>query len=45
MSDIKKTSNKSKHKEIQKAIKLKKLEKQLKSNIAKRKKSIKIKNG
>ena len=45
MSEIKKISNKSKHKQIQKAIRLKKLENQLKSNIAKRKKSIKIKNG
>ena len=45
MTDIKKISNKSKHKEIQKLIRLKKLAKQLKSNIAKRKKSIKIKNG
>ena len=33
------------HKKIQKEIKLKKLENQLKLNIAKRKKSIKIKNG
>ena len=45
MSEIKKISNKFKNKKIQKAIKLKKLENQLKSNIAKRKKSIKIKNG
>jgi len=45
MPDIKKISNKSKHKKIQKAIKLKKLEKQLKANIAKRKKSMQIKNG
>ena len=45
MSEIKKISNKSKNKKIQKSIKLKKLENQLKSNIAKRKKSIKIKNG
>ena len=45
MSEIKKISNKSKNKKIQKAIKLKKLENQLKSNIAKRKKSVKIKNG
>ena len=45
MSDIKKISNKSKNKQIQKVIRLIKLEKQLKSNIAKRKKSIKIKNG
>ena len=45
MSDTKKISNKSKHKQIQKQIRLKKLEKQLKSNISKRKKTIKIKNG
>ena len=45
MSDIKILSNKFKHKQIQKQIRLKKLEKQLKANISKRKKSIKIKNG
>ena len=45
MSDTKILSNKSKHKQIQKQIRLKKLEKQLISNISKRKKSIKIKNG
>ena len=45
MTDIKKISNKTKYKQIQKVLKLKKLEKQFKSNIAKRKKSIKIKNG
>ena len=45
MLDTKNISNKSEHKKIQKQIKLKKLENQLKSNIAKRKKSIKIKNG
>ena len=45
MSEIKKILNKSMHKKMQKEIKLKKLENQLKLNIAKRKKSIKIKNG
>ena len=45
MSEIKKISNKSKHKKIHQAIKLKKLENQLKSNIAKRKKNKKINNG
>ena len=45
MSDTKILSNKSKHKQIQKQIRLKKLEKQLISNISKRKKSLKIKNG
>jgi len=45
MPDIKKISNISKHKIIQKQIRLKKLEKQLKANISKRKKSMKIKNG
>ena len=45
MTDIKKLSNKSKHKQIQKQIRLKKLENQLKANISKRKKSIQIKNG
>ena len=45
MSDTKILSNKSKHKQIQKQIRLKKLEKQLISNISKRKKTIKIKNG
>ena len=38
MDNIKKISNKSKHKKIQKQIRLKKLEKQLKANIFKRKK-------
>jgi len=45
MVDIKKVSNKSRHKHIQKQIRLNKLEKQLKANISKRKKSIKITNG
>ena len=45
MVNTKILSNKSKHKQIQKQIRLKKLEKQLISNISKRKKSIKIKNG
>ena len=45
MPDIKKISNKSKHKQNQKKIKLRKLEKQLKANIFKRKKSMQIKNG
>ena len=45
MAETKILSNKSKHKQIQKQIRLKKLEKQLISNITKRKKSIKIKNG
>ena len=45
MADTKILSNKSKHKQIQKQIRLKKLEKQLISNISKRKKSLKIKNG
>ena len=45
MPDIKETSNKSKHKQNQKQIRLRKLAKQLKSNISKRKKSLKIKNG
>ena len=45
MLEIKKISNKSKHKKIQKTIKLQKLDKQLKANIAKRKKSMQIKNG
>ena len=45
MPDIKKISNISKYKIIQKQIRLKKLEKQLKANISKRKKSMKIKNG
>ena len=45
MTDTKILSNKSKYKQIQKQIRLKKLEKQLISNISKRKKSIKIKNG
>jgi hypothetical protein len=45
MAETKILSNKSKNKQIQKQIRLKKLEKQLKSNISKRKKSIKIKNG
>ena len=45
MTDINKLSTKSKHKQIQKQIRLKKLEKQLKANISKRKKSMKIKNG
>ena len=38
MPDKKKISNKSRHKQIQKQIKVKKLEKQLKANIFKRKK-------
>jgi len=45
MSDIKKISNKSKNKQNQKQIRLRKLEKQLKANISKRKKSMQIKNG
>ena len=45
MDNIKKISNKSKHKQIQKQIRLRKLEKKLKENISKRKKSVKIKNG
>ena len=45
MTDTKKISNRSKQKQIQKEIRLNKLEKQLKSNIFKRKKSIKFKNG
>ena len=45
MPGIKKISNKSKHKKIQKQIRLRKLEKQLKANISKRKKSMQIKNG
>ena len=45
MVNTKILSNKSKHKQIQKQIRLKKLEKQLISNISKRKKSLKIKNG
>ena len=45
MQDIKKISNKSKYKQSQKQIRLRKLEKQLKANISKRKKSMQIKNG
>ena len=45
MSDIKKISNKSKNKQNQKQIRLRKLEKQLKANIFKRKKNVQIKNG
>jgi len=45
MDNIKKISNKSKNKQNQKQIRLRKLEKQLKANISKRKKSIQIKNG
>tara|TARA_Y100000590_G_C15655950_1_gene990622 strand:+ start:1238 stop:1366 length:129 start_codon:yes stop_codon:yes gene_type:complete len=42
---MKKISNKSIHKKKQKQLRLINLEKQLKSNIAKRKKSLKFKNG
>jgi len=42
MAETKKISNKSKNKQIQKQIRLKKLEKQLKANISKRKKNIQI---
>jgi len=45
MDNIKIISNKSKHKKNQKQIRLRKLEKQLKANISKRKKSMQIKNG
>ena len=45
MPDIKKILNKFKHKKNQKQIRLRNLEKQLKANISKRKKSMQIKNG
>ena len=45
MSDLKNNCIKSKHKKRLRENRLKKLEKQLKSNILKRKKIIKINNG
>ena len=45
MSDLKNNCIKSKHKKRLRENRLKKLEKQLKSNISKRKKILKINNG
>ena len=45
MENLTQSKKKNPHKEYKKKIRIKKLEKQLKSNIAKRKKSIKNSNG
>ena len=45
MENLTQSKKKNPHKEYKKKIKIKKLEKQLKSNIAKRKKSKKLQDG